>query len=139
MSDINALQSQNYIEAENKKHNSEIRQVRSTNDRTLENEIGKGESTIKRLQDDYDTKISNIKNEQEQKLAEIRDKQERTVNEENQRMQDELINLKSTHKQQVAEIRSGHAHEIQEISDSHKKTMAIAQEKLAKEKHKYNA
>jgi hypothetical protein len=139
MSDINALKAQKYLEVESKRRDTEVKQIRAENNKAFESEVAKGENEIKRLKEDYETKIGNIKNEQEQKLSEIRDRQIKSVNDENERMQEELVNLKSTHQQQLAEIKTSNEAAIKEVTDSHKKTMATAQVKFGKEKAKLNS
>jgi hypothetical protein len=138
MSNINEVQSQKFIEAESKKFNSEIKQLRSENDRNYESESKSKEAQMQRMHDDYDTKIANLKNDQEQKLVEIRNRQNKSVNEETIRLQVEVANLKKSHQDQLSEIKSGQQNEIQTLVESHKKTIDNAKQKFLKEKNKFN-
>jgi hypothetical protein len=139
MSTISDVQAQKYMEAETKRYNTEIKDLRSTNDRTYETEAKAKEGELKRMRDDYETKIANLKNDQEQKLVEIRDRQSKSVGEENMRLQQEVENLKRSHQDQVAEIKSSQQNDIKEMIDSHKKTLDNAKTKFVKEKSKFEA
>lgn len=138
MSNINDVQSQKYIESENKKFNTEIKQLRSGNERNYESESKTKEALIKRMHEDYDTTISTLKNNQEQKLVEIRDRQIKSVNDENIRLKVEVDNLKKSHQDQLGEIKTGQQNEIQTLVESHKKTIDNAKQKFIKEKNKYD-
>jgi hypothetical protein len=137
MSNINEVQSQKFIEAESKKFTSDLKQLRTENDRTYETESKSKEALINRMHDDYDTKIANLKNDQEQKLVEIRNRQKKSVNEENGRLKLEVANLKKAHQEQLAEIKTGQQNEIQTLVESHKKTIENAKQKFLKEQSKF--
>jgi hypothetical protein len=139
MSTVNDVQAQKYKESETKRYNSELKDMRSSSERTYDTEAKAKEVELRRMRDDYDSKIANLKNEQEQKLVEIRDRQAKSVGEENARLQLEVDNLKKSHQDQVAEIRTGQQNEIREMVDSHKKTIENAKQKFVKEKSKYEA
>ncbi len=138
MSTINDVQAQKFQEAETKRYNSELKELRSTNNRTYETEAKSKEAELRRMRDDYETKIANLKNEQEQKLVEIRDRQAKAVGEENNRLQQEVENLKRAHQDQVAEIKTSQQNDIREMVESHKKTLDGAKQKFAKEKSKFD-
>jgi hypothetical protein len=64
MSDISELKAQKYIETENKRNESEIKKMRAESEREYASTAKKSEIEIKRLKDDYETRINNLKNEQ---------------------------------------------------------------------------
>jgi hypothetical protein len=139
MSNIGELQIQKFLETESKKHNAEIKQLRTENDQEYQTETKAKEALLNRMKSDYETKIANLKNEQEQKLVEIRDRQSKSVEDENIRLQSEVENLKKGHKDQVKEIKISQENEINHMVESHAKTMANAKHKFLKEKNKLQA
>lgn len=138
MSTINDVQAQKFAEAEGKRYNSELKEMRSSNNRAYETEVKTKEAEIQRMRNDYETRIANLKNDQEQKLVEIRDRQSKMAEEENVRLKLEVENLKRSHQDQVAEIKIGQQNEIKDMVDSHKKSLEIAKQKFVKEKAKYD-
>ena len=94
MSNINDLKAQKYVETESKRYESEIKQMKTENERTYSTESKQKELELKKMRSDYETRISNLKSEQEIRLGEIRTKQSRTINEESARLKQEIENLK---------------------------------------------
>ncbi len=139
MSNISEIKAARFKEAESKRHNFELRKLKTENSREYNKQVKTNETTITRMQDGYQAKISVLKNELEQKLINVRDRQERNLVSENQRLDEEVTNLKKAHEDQVTELKHSQENEINDMVTSHKKTVENARQKYISDKMKWDA
>tara|TARA_R100000656_G_scaffold17943_1_gene16657 strand:+ start:321 stop:740 length:420 start_codon:yes stop_codon:yes gene_type:complete len=139
MSTITDVQVMRFKEAENKRHMSEMRKMKTENATEYHNEALSNEKMIDRMRNDFESKSRIAESDLERQLADMRRKHEKRMEQENQRLDEELKNLKATHQDQVAEIKNSNTNEIQNIRESHERTIANAKEKFIREKTKWEA
>jgi hypothetical protein len=135
-STVTDYQVRKFKEAESKRHSFEMKKVRTKNERDFRTEMKNSTTTLKRMQNDYETQISNMKNELEQKLSSIRKRHSYSVKVEDERLEQELSALRKSHGEQKMEVKENQANELDEIITSHKKTLERAEAKFRKEQSK---
>ena len=139
MNNISEVKAARFKEAETKRHNFELRKLKTEHARSFNKIVKTNETSLTTMQDDYQSKNSILKNELEQKLINVRDRQDRALLSENQRLYEEVTNLKQAHDDQVGELKSSQENEINKMVESHKRTLENARQKYISEKMKWNA
>lgn len=107
-------------------------------ERDYQSIVKKNEGTMKRLNDDYEVKVSNLKVKLDQKLAKMRAQHDKIMATEEKRLGQELKNLKSGHEDKVTELRKSQMNQLQEMKDSQKKILDQARERFIRAKAKWD-
>ena len=138
MADISNVKAARFQEMERKRHNYELKKLRSENHKKFQKEVKSNEAMMSRMRRDYEVQVKNLENDLERKLIETRAKHKRSITAENKRLNEELTNLKKAHQDQVGEVKISQDNEIENMVTSHRETLENAKQKYIREKQKWD-
>lgn len=127
------------IEAQETKHQFEMRKEQRKLRAELDKTRGKNKDTIVTVRRDYDRSVVDEQNKLQAQLAKIRGKNKELIKNEDLRYQKMVEETKSIHQQKIAELEISQDKEVEKQQTDHENYLDTARQKFEAEKMKLEA